>query len=299
MSRKNCDTNAYELLFTIGLACYYDLIKNCIETYEDIKSILDNFSIMDYKNVIIQNKQKYIEYALKINEKDSLHYILVLFKELDTLPKMPITKIYLCGKKELSEIEEVNKGLHKNERKGDVYAELDNDKFIAFSVKQNKKCTKTNWSIEKLIDHNNELNILRKKYLLDSGYPKHNREKRSEVNALFYDSDNPYFKKLREMIELNKDIIVSEFKNKLYGNVKYPYDLYEFDSHNLTNLSSITINDISFEEYMPYYYDITGKRRQCAKLFYKLKINNNIYRIEVRWKGNIHSASPQFQTHPH
>ena len=295
MPRKNCDTNAYELLFTIGIASYYNLIHN---TPDNIKSILEHLSILDYKNLFIQNKHKYIEYALQINNKVGINYIYFLKKELDKLPPLSISKIYLCGKKELPEIAELNKELQKNERKGDVYAELDNGTFIAFSIKQNEKCTKTNWSIEQLIDHDNTLKQIRKKYLIDSGYPKHNREKRIEVNALFY-GDNPYFNHLRQSIELNKHIIVDEFKNKLYGNVKCPYPIYEFNSYTLTNLSSIQINDISFEEHMPYYYDVLGNRRQCAKLFYKLKINGHTYRVEVRWKGNIHCASPQFQTHPH
>ena len=292
MPRKNCDTNAYELLFTIGISSYYGLIHNY-----DIVSILEHLSILDYKNVFIQNKHKYIEHTLQINNKTAINYIDVLKKELDKLPVLSISKVYLCGKKELPEIAELNKDLQRNERKGDVYVELDNGAFIAFSIKQNKKCTKTNWSIEQLIDNDNSLKQIRKQYLINSGYPKHNREKRSEVNALFY-GENPYFTKLRELIEIKKDIILDEFKNKLYGNVKYPYTIYEFDSYGLINLTSIHINDITFEEHMPYYYDTYGKRRQCAKLFYKLKINGDSYRVEVRWKGNIHCASPQFQTHP-
>jgi hypothetical protein len=182
-------------------------------------------------------------------------------------------------------------------KKGDIYLELINGKFIAFSIKQNEKCTKTNWSIEKIIDNKNELKNCRNKYLIDSGFPKHDKNKRECVNKLFYNSDNPYFTKLKEFIQLKKQLIINEFKNKLYGNTTYPYILYEFNSNILINLSSIKINDITFEEHIPYYYNNIGKRRQCAKLFYKLKINNDIYRIEVRWKGNIHNASPQFQTH--
>jgi hypothetical protein len=32
-------------------------------------------------------------------------------------------------------------------------------------------------------------------------------------------------------------------------------------------------------------------------LFYKLTCDEKNYRVEVRWKGNIHNASPQFQIH--
>ena len=235
MLRKNCDTNPYELLFTLGLSSYYGLIMYDTKT-------LEHLSIFDYKNVFIHNKQKYIENTLQINDENRASYLSVLNKELDKIPKYPVAKIYLCGKKECPEIAELNKGLHKNERKGDVYAQLENNAFIAFSIKQNKKCTKTNWSIEHLIDHDNRLKQIRKQYLLDSGFPKHNREKRTQVNALFYDFENAYFKQLRESIELNKSIIVDEFKNKLYGNVKYP--IYEFDSFNLVNLLKFFISCI-------------------------------------------------------
>lgn len=52
-----------------------------------------------------------------------------------------------------------------------------------------------------------------------------------------------------------------------------------------------------FIEHMPYYYDKKGVKRQTAKLFYQLKVFNDIYRVEVRWKGNIHNSSPQFLVH--
>ena len=132
MLRKNCDTNPYELLFTLGLSSYYGLIMYDTKT-------LEHLSIFDYKNVFIHNKQKYIENTLQINDENRASYLSVLNKELDKIPKYPVAKIYLCGKKECPEIAELNKGLHKNERKGDVYAQLENNAFIAFSIKQNKK----------------------------------------------------------------------------------------------------------------------------------------------------------------
>ena len=287
-SRKNCDTNAYELLFTLMFASHCKLIRP-IETIDDV--MVDHPS----NHIFIQYKEKYMEHLTKLPHIDILNYMRVLKTEFLKLPPLSVSNIYLCGKKEFPNIVELNQHLRKNEKKGDVYVELEDGKFIAFSIKQNKKCTKTNWSVEKLIDSQDKLKTIRKQYLIDSGYPKHLKENRDKVNALFY-QDNPYFKELREMIESNKKIIIDEFKHKIYGNVQYPYEIYEFDSYSLIHLTSIHINDISFEEHLPYYYS-NGIRRQCAKLFYQLKINNNVYRIEVRWKGNIHSASPQFQTH--
>jgi hypothetical protein len=47
-------------------------------------------------------------------------------------------------------------------------------------------------------------------------------------------------------------------------------------------------------DYQSYSYkDKNGNQRKCAKMFYKLMVNNDIYRVEIRWKGNF-SASPQF-----
>ena len=51
------------------------------------------------------------------------------------------------------------------------------------------------------------------------------------------------------------------------------------------------------------YYDKKGNERETAKLFYRLVTvdrscnEEKIYRIEVRWKGNVHNSSPQFQIH--
>jgi hypothetical protein len=103
--------------------------------------------------------------------------------------------------------------------------------------------------------------------------------------------------KLKEEIGNNKKNIATFLVEKLYcSNVNY--DVYEFDGIELTKLVKIIDeSDIIFEEYLPYYYDTKNKERETAKLFYKLTCNDKKYRVEVRWKGNIHNASPQFQIH--
>ena len=47
---------------------------------------------------------------------------------------------------------------------------------------------------------------------------------------------------------------------------------------------------------MPYYYKKSGEKRDATKLFYRLTCRDKIYRVEVRWKGNLY-VSPQFQIH--
>ena len=53
----------------------------------------------------------------------------------------------------------------------------------------------------------------------------------------------------------------------------------------------------SFEEYLPYYLNKNGQQKRAAKLFYQLVVDKKKYRVEVRWKGNVHGGSPQFQIH--
>ena len=276
--RINCDTPQSELFFTLILAHVCNFIP-CAS-----KKLLSASP-----NVYISNKNERFK-TLKIDKYDNLNAIM-LRKELNKIITSPVSKIYLCGKTEFPEIAKLNGGLDKNERKGDVYVQFVNGEFIAFSIKKDKMCTKTNWSIEKMIDPS--LKHVRQEFLKNAGFPTHQKSKRGDVNKLFY-KDNLYFKTLRDAIELHKQRIINEFKQKLYGH--YPYTMYEFDSYTLKNLS-IQIHDITFEEHLPFYNDASGKRRNCAKLFYKLKVNEDEYRVEVRWKGNVHCASPQFQTH--
>jgi hypothetical protein len=54
---------------------------------------------------------------------------------------------------------------------------------------------------------------------------------------------------------------------------------------------------ISFKEHLPYYMKKNGEKRNTAKLFYQLRIGPKCYRVEIRWKGNVFDASPQYQIH--
>ena len=72
----------------------------------------------------------------------------------------------------------------------------------------------------------------------------------------------------------------------------------EFDGVKISKLNKVSdISQVIFDVYSPYYYDSNGEKRKAAKLFYRLQIYNKIYRVEIRWKGNIYNASPQFQIH--
>ena len=44
-----------------------------------------------------------------------------------------------------------------------------------------------------------------------------------------------------------------------------------------------------------YYLNKKGVERNAAKMFYQLIVDQKKFRVEIRWKGNIHTSSPQFQ----
>ena len=195
----------------------------------------------------------------------------------------------------------MNNGLCKLETKSDIYIKQKNNVFIGLSVKQSKYATKSNYSAQKMLgkEKDEQLTKIKKTYLIEQGFPKFNKMDRDKVNALFYPQNklNPYMNQLNEEIENNKQNLAKVLVEKLYcSNVNY--DVYEFDGIELTKLVRIIDeSDITFEEHLPYYYNTKGEEREAAKLFYKLTCNDKKYRVEVRWKGNIHNASPQFQIH--
>lgn len=297
MPRQSCETNGYELLFAILFASSVGIIHKQIQTYDDLLVIIDNLKIPNlyYKNFEINHKEQYIVSFLKLNIANVTKWIIDLNAILQEHTFTNIERIYLCGKTDLPDIQLLNKNVAKNEKRGDIYARDITGKFIAFSIKQNKKCTKTNRSVECVLGNHLASKKIKMDFLSNAGFPVFKKSERKKVNALFYDI-NVYFEYLKNSIEEGKELIINDYK-KLYG-LALPYSLYEYDSEKLHNLSNISINEISFEHHEPYYYMKNGLKRKAAKLFYQLKINEDIFRVEIRWKGNIHDASPQFQTHP-
>jgi hypothetical protein len=221
-------------------------------------------------------------------------------KELAKYPQLDennIQQVCLTGKHCcVPEIIQLNKGEHKLEAKGDVYALLNDGTWVGVSVKQDKNATKSNYSVHSMFSHTDHLHLthLKKQYLAEHGYLSFQKSQRNEVNRLFY-QDNPYWSALRIGIQNYNPYIRTFLYDKLFASsLKYP--LYEFDSRKLTLLSK-EMSVVTFEEHEPYYYTKGGQRRNAAKLFYRLTVNEKQYRVEIRWKGNIFTSSPQFQIH--
>lgn len=300
--RKSIEYHSHELIFALSLC------NTTISTKEHIM----NANYQDYKHILICSKDKFMNYKKDVSLRKSneiYSYILNIRKYIPIVEN--INYVYLEGKKLVTQkIIDLNKHIDIKQAKADIYVETVNGTFIGFSIKQNKFCTKSNYSVEKMLSeslidkkeqtiYKKTLSTIRKDLLLSNGINGQNiKEQRSKANALFYDNlenTNPYWNVLKNEIQLNINRIKRELVYNLFP-MNIPYDLYEYNGKTFEQLN-IDIDNIEFNEHTSYYFDTKGTKRKAAKLFYNLRFLNKEYRVEIRFKGNIWSSSPQFLTH--
>ena len=297
MSRKNVEFNACELsdalLFTDKNLSYHDILNivtECIknEKFPD-KIVLNNLNDLQGYKEDFMKKKEIIDIRIK-NFRDTIQNTLT--EDIDC--------IFLTGKKNtIEKIETLNKNLDKKHAKADLYIEYNSGNIIGWSCKQTTNATKSNYSVHKMLpkDVSKKLNLTKKEVLDSNGFPKFVKSDRPRINELFYPSvPNKYFDELKNEIQNNNTLIKTKLVNSLYG-TSLPYTLYEFDGTKITEIKLKNYDIITFEENKDYYYKKSGELREAAKLFYKLSIGTEIYHVEVRWKGCIHTASPQFMIH--
>jgi len=318
-TRKDVEHNGMELLCAL-LFLYSDISTENIHTY------LHTIRTVGEPRLWCENLAQFT-YDLLSKSHIIANYI-HNFSFPSTFSQDEIECVILTGKHiKHTGIIELNKGIGRKSAKADLYLQLKNGTYAGVSVKQSSNATKTNFSVHKFFNKelDNELSQFRKKYLQDAGFPKHDSAKRNDVNKLFYpknkdtithtggDGDgepqekseenqsdafieNPYFVRLMKEIKNHADIIIPGLIEPMFCK-DLPYKMYEYDGNQLVclNYNDVINTPISFEHHLPYYYDTKGKLRECAKLFYQLIVHEKKYRVEVRWKGNIHNASPQFQ----
>ena len=310
--RATVEYNGMELVLTL-LILYKD-INNYDEVLQKIQDMKENpgnyiltilfndpnFALGD--NTDLKN---YLDDIIK--KKTIVNKFITGFRILsleDTLQINKIKHIYISGKKNKhTKINELNKDYDTKAAKGDIYIEYTDEtlQITGISVKQSQDATKSNYSIHKMLgkDLDNILTKVKKDYLKENGFDKFDKEQRPEVNKLFYPQNkaNPYWLRVREELAKNSAIILPQLLDSLYcSNVNY--DIYEFDGTTFSKLNNhADMSAATFEEHLPYYLDKKGKERETAKLFYRLTAGEKIYRVEVRWKGNIYNAAPQFQIH--
>jgi hypothetical protein len=296
--RQSVEHNGMELLFAV-------LLK--FPEVNDLTSLwllLENDTSVT-SNILFNNTDDFKSYVEDLQRKKQLvnKYIVNFRKNAHLLPALSaIEKVYLSGKKNKhAEIDTINQGLDKKEAKADVYVKLLSGEFIGFSVKQSKEATKSNYSVQKMlgVDIGNKLSETKHKYLNENGIVDFQESQRKQVNDLFYpkNTNNPYWYQVRKLITENNKTLSKKILSYLYC-TNVPYCVYEFDGENMYKLNKVVKADsVVFEEYTSYYCDSKGKLRRAAKLFYTLEVEGKKYRVEVRWKGDVYNASPQFQLH--
>jgi hypothetical protein len=213
-----------------------------------------------------------------------------------------IARILVSGKKNKhKDIEELNKEIDSKAAKADIYIMLKDGITLGISSKQSKDATKTNNSVCNYFDTESIKNLKKIKldYLTEKGFPTFVKSERDKVNKLFYaqNKENPYWIKLKELLLQNQNKIKNEITGFLFcSNV--PYDIYEFNGVTFNKVNAIIDPDtVVFEEHLPYYLGKSGKERNAAKLFYQMVVCEKKFRVEIRWKGNVYSAAPQFLLH--
>ena len=319
--RKNVEHNGFELI--VALCC---LFPN-IETIEHVKEKTFQDCTNNGLEVRENDFDKYKKDVETRNDAKVQNYIKTF--RLNYPFKGKVKNVYLEGKNLRTEkLIKLNEGIDRKKAKADVYVEcvkkstfngetMLEQEWTGISVKQDKCCTKTNYSVEKILaelcgeEEGKNLikemttlrrNILKKVGIDEKNYKQHQARGTNKANQLFYDSlegTNPYWNSMRESLEKNLNTVAKVLVNNLFP-TELPYKLYEFDGTKFEKLNVPASSIVEFVEHKHYYYKMAkGRlvRKAAAKMFYRLVVNEKTYRVEIRFKGNALSSSPQFQIH--
>lgn len=336
--RKPCENACTELLFAgivmmlcegiditnITLNCMINYVKDINEEnvpgyYYVNPSILDCDDVDEYLQDLENNKNN------NDKKKKCMEFLENLKKEIFTNSHCPIKsyvhrqiieKIIVAGKRTKNkEIIALNKGLKIKEKKADVYLKIKEPPYwVGFSIKQSEGCTKSNYSINSLVNEteSTELNIKKKSFLADNNIPKITSETTDEEkkqisklgNILLHNRYNCLWNVYRECICKNNITIARQIIHLLFSS-KVHYPMYEFDGTKVRDYTQYTNqsildsdSDITFSEEPLYYLTKKGKPRKTAKMFYKLSFKNENYRVEFRFKNRTkYTTNPQFFCH--
>ena len=307
--RKDVENNGFELIFAL-CAC-----DSSIGNKSDImNATFTNYNgkLMGCSEPDFEKYKKDVD-TRKPNVVDK--YIRNFKSAFSDVVNDEVKHVYLEGKTLTTQkLKDLNRGFDTKQAKSDVYVETEKE-IIGFSIKQDKSCTKTNFSVEKMLgelisdtllkkNFKKEIADKRKEVLKAHGIDNKNlKDNRDKANEIFYDSlerTNLYWNALKEHLDNNSEAIKNELIRNLFP-TNLPYKLYEFDGSTIEKLDVSSGDKTEFYEHSKYYYDDKNRRRKAAKMFYKLVVNDKKYRIEIRFKGNAWSGAPQFQTHydPH
>jgi len=303
--RKDVENNGFELIFALcacdsSIGNKSDIIDARFENYQSKLLGCSESDFEKYKKDVETRKPKVVD-----------QYISKFKTGFSDMVSDEVKYVYLEGKTLTTQkLKDLNTGFDTKQAKSDVYIETDKE-IIGFSIKQDKGCTKTNFSVEKMLgelisdkilkkNFKKEIGDKRKEVLKSHGIDNKNlKENRNKANEIFYDSlerTNLYWNALKEHLDNNREAIKNELIKNLFP-TNLPYKLYEFDGSTFEKLDVSNGDKTEFYEHEKYYYDDKNRRRKAAKMFYKLVVNDKKYRIEIRFKGNAWTGAPQFLTH--
>ena len=307
--RKNCDNKPSEFIEAL---CH--IIPN-MKTKDDIPNekptnlIISNKNFKTYLKNIMEDKKDYktliknkYEDIKKYNFDEDIKYAFIpgKFSDEDIIPQ---------------EIKDLINDYDIKENKADYFIKFINyNKPLGFSVKDDCKATKTNYSVQTCIegidpDLSKRLNKLKKDICKENGVTNskpndpnssRNNEKRKILNETFK-RDDLYHTTINTFIMLNKDYVKNYLTDNMYSvNINYP--IYECINGRISNVNKNNIIESKLEAYPEAELRQNGEVRDIAKLFYKLTIKfsddtKKLYEIQTRIKGDWWSASIQFQCH--
>lgn len=276
--RKDVENNGFELIFALcacdsSIVNQSDIMNATFANYNGKLMGCSESEFDKYKKDVETRKVKVVD-----------KYISNFKSTFSNVVSDEVKHVYLEGKTLTTQkLKDLNKGFDTKKAKSDVYVETEKE-IIGFSIKQDKSCTKTNFSVEKMLgelisdallkkNFKKEIADKRKEVLKANGIDNKNlKDNRDKANEIFYDSlerTNLYWNALKEHIDNNIDAIKNELVNNLFP-TDLPYKLYEFDGSTFEKLDVSSDDKTEFYEHEKYYHDDKGNRRKAAKMFYKL-----------------------------
>jgi hypothetical protein len=233
--RRRCEHNVFELV----TAAVFAIVSNN-ENAELTTESVNKFILAPNTNLICRDRDEYLLDSVG-KEKKFPKYIKNLVSQIKLNPLFMetisnIDQVIVTGKKIANlEIIALNDGFDVKDAKSDIYFKMNSayfTPFIGMSVKQDKHCTKTNYSVTKLFsDEERKLcKSIKLEYLEDcpriakDDDSSTKKEKRTLINQKFYERNNPYFNMLAVNIQENHESITNVLVNALLSS-KVPYSM--------------------------------------------------------------------------
>jgi hypothetical protein len=210
---------------------------------------------------------------------------------------LDISEVYILGKNQKinPEIETLQAGLDRKEKKSDVMVKLIDGSFVGFSVKSGKGDTLTNYAIEKFLPNAKQLKECRLRMVREARLSEVlDKSRRDEYNNLFR-GENDYHSQLIDSVMANKESVLNQWAKNLFSDV--PFLVYSFDGDKLRANTYQQVKSIVFD-LKPIPCPAKNPRgKGPAKTFFEVSENGQpSYLWDVRWKGSV-LASPQILTH--